>query len=89
YLADKLADAEGPVVAVSDWATQVPDQIREFVPGDFSVLGADGFGFSDTRAAARRHFAIDREAVVVKVLQRLAASGQIPADVPAEAIKHY
>ncbi|MEB4616107.1 hypothetical protein, partial [Leucobacter sp. M11] len=35
------------------------------------------------------HFAIDREAVVVKVLQRLAASGQIPADVPAEAIKHY
>ncbi|MBC9928447.1 MULTISPECIES: pyruvate dehydrogenase (acetyl-transferring), homodimeric type [unclassified Leucobacter] len=89
YLRDKLAGAEGPFVAVSDWATQVPDQIREFVPGDFAVLGADGFGFSDTRAAARRHFAIDRESVVVRVLQSLAAQGKIDAGVPRQAAAQY
>jgi pyruvate dehydrogenase E1 component len=89
YLTEKLAGSEGPVVAVSDWATDVPDQIRQFVPGDYSVLGADGFGFSDTRAAARRYFAIDRESVVVRVLQRLAALGKIDASVPLEAAKKY
>ncbi|WP_336659470.1 pyruvate dehydrogenase (acetyl-transferring), homodimeric type [Leucobacter sp. USHLN153] len=89
YLTEKLRDAEGPVVAVSDWATQVPEQIRPFVPGDYSVLGADGFGFSDTRAAARRYFGIDRESVVVKVLQRLALQGKIDADVPRRAAEQY
>ena len=89
YLTEKLRDAEGPVVAVSDWATQVPEQIRAFVPGDYSVLGADGFGFSDTRAAARRYFGIDRESVVVKVLQRLALQGKIDADVARRAAEQY
>ncbi len=89
YLTEKLQGAEGPVVAVSDWATQVPEQIRAFVPGDYSVLGADGFGFSDTRAAARRFFGIDRESVVVKVLQRLALQGKIDADVPRRAAEQY
>jgi len=89
YLVEKLQGAEGPVVAVSDWATDVPDQIRQFVPGDYTVLGADGFGFSDTRAAARRYFGIDRESVVVRVLQRLAALGQIDASVPRDAAEKY
>jgi len=89
YLTQKLAGEEGPVVAVSDWSTDVPDQIRQFVPGDYSVLGADGFGFSDTRAAARRYFAIDRESVVVRVLQRLAAQGKIDASVPRDAAEKY
>ena len=89
YLTEKLAGAEGPVVAVSDWATDVPDQIRQFVPGDYTVLGADGFGFSDTRAAARRYFAIDRESVVVRVLQRLAAQGKIDASIPLQAAEKY
>ena len=89
YIAQKLADAEGPIVAVSDWSTQVPEQIRPYVPGDFSVLGADGFGFSDTRAAARRYFRIDRESVVVKVLQQLALQGKIDANIPARAAEQY
>ncbi|UOQ60864.1 pyruvate dehydrogenase (acetyl-transferring), homodimeric type [Leucobacter rhizosphaerae] len=89
YLTQKLAGAEGPVVAVSDWATQVPEQIRQFVPGDYSVLGADGFGFSDTRAAARRYFGIDRESIIVRILQRLAAQGKIDAEVPRRAAEQY
>lgn len=89
YLTEKLQGAEGPVVAVSDWASQVPELIRPYVPGDYSVLGADGFGYSDTRAAARRDFLIDRESVVVKVLQRLAALGQIDAQLARDAVVKY
>ena len=89
YLTQRLEGVQGPVVAVSDWATLVPEQIRPFVPGDYSVLGADGFGFSDTRAAARRYFHIDRESVVVKVLQRLAMQGKIDSDIPRQAAEKY
>ncbi len=55
----------------------VPDQIRQFVPGDFATLGADGFGFSDTRAAARRFFKIDGQSIVVRTLQLLADRGEV------------
>ena len=89
YLTEKLAAAEGPKVAVSDWTQEVPEQIRPYVPGDYSVLGANGFGFSDTRAAARRFFKIDRESLVVKVLQRLALEGKIDASVPVAAAEKY
>jgi len=89
YLTEKLSGMPGPVVAVSDWATPVADQLRAYIPNPYAVLGADGFGFSDTRAAARRYFGIDRESVVVRVLQMLAASGDIDASVVAQAAAEY
>ena len=54
YLTKKLSGVSGPFLGVSDYMHAVPDQIRPFVPGDYATLGADGFGFSDTRPAARR-----------------------------------
>jgi pyruvate dehydrogenase E1 component len=55
YVTQALADARGPVVAVSDWMRAVSEQIRPCVPGTYITLGTDGFGFSDTRPAARRY----------------------------------
>ncbi len=89
YVTHKLVDAQGPFIAVTDYSHAVPDQIREFVPGDFATLGADGFGFSDTRAAARRFFAIDVAAVVVRTLEMLAARSEIDATLPGKAIERY
>ncbi|RUR00797.1 pyruvate dehydrogenase (acetyl-transferring), homodimeric type [Labedella endophytica] len=89
YLQSKLEGAEGPVVAVTDYMHAVADQVRQFVPNDFATLGADGFGFSDTRAAARRFFKIDGPSVVVKVLERLAAQGVVDASLPTQAIDKY
>jgi pyruvate dehydrogenase E1 component len=89
YLTTKLANAQGPFVAVSDYMHAVPDQIRPFVPGDFATLGADDFGFSDTRAAARRFFTIDGPSVVVRTLEQLVARGQIDPSLPAQAIDRY
>ncbi|MFJ4167024.1 pyruvate dehydrogenase (acetyl-transferring), homodimeric type [Microbacterium sp. NPDC089698] len=89
FLAQQLADAHGPIVAVSDYAKDLPDQIRPFVPNDWASLGADGFGFSDTRAAARRFFKIDGPSVVVRALQLLAARGEVDAAIPAQAAEKY
>ena len=89
YLTAKLQGAEGPFVATTDYDHLVADQVREWIPGRYATLGADGFGFSDTRAAARRHFKIDGPSTVVRVLQQLAREGKVAADAPAQAIERY
>jgi len=89
YVTQKLQGAPGPFVATSDYDHMVPDQIRAWVPGDYAVLGADGFGFSDTRAAARRYFKIDGPSVVVRTLSELARRGEVDADLVGKAIEKY
>ncbi len=89
YVTKRLEGVKGPVLGVSDYNHQVPDQIRPFVPTDFATLGADGFGFSDTRPAARRFFHIDGPSIVVRVLQQLAARGEVSAELAAQAIEKY
>ncbi len=89
YVADKLADAAGPKVAVTDYMRAVPMQIARWVPGDYRVLGTDGFGFADTRAAARRYFQVDAPSVVVEALSALADAGEFPREKVAEAFAKY
>ena len=89
FIAQRLGEGGGPVVAVSDWMKAVPDQVRQFVPGSFSSLGTDGYGLSDTRPAARRHFQVDSESIVYQALRDLAAAGEMEADVPGKAYRTY
>ncbi|MGB7963682.1 MAG: pyruvate dehydrogenase (acetyl-transferring), homodimeric type, partial [Propionicimonas sp.] len=89
WVTQKLTGRPGPVVAVSDYMRQVQDQIINWVPGDFASLGADGFGFSDTRAAARRYFHIDGPSVAVRTLQLLAKRGEVDPSWPAKAAEMY
>ncbi|MGN6414888.1 pyruvate dehydrogenase (acetyl-transferring), homodimeric type [Flexivirga sp.] len=89
FVTQQLQGRPGPVVAVSDWMRSVQEQIRPWVPGDYVTLGADGFGFSDTRAAARRVFHIDGPAMVVRTLQQLAARGEIDPQAAVDAAAKY
>lgn len=89
YVAACLKDAKGPVIASTDYMKSYADQIREFVPQRYVVLGTDGFGRSDGRAALRRHFEVDRYYVTVAALKALADQGDIEASVVAEAIKTF
>lgn len=89
YLTQKLAGARGPFVAVSDYMRAVQEQIRPYVPGQYATLGADGFGFSDTRPAARRFFKIDGPSVVVRTLQLLADRGEVDRSLVSQAIEKY
>ncbi|AZS71641.1 pyruvate dehydrogenase (acetyl-transferring), homodimeric type [Streptomyces lydicus] len=89
YVTQKLQGAEGPKVAVSDWMRSVPDQIARWVPGTYQSLGADGFGFADTRGAARRFFHIDAQSIVLSVLTELAKEGKVDRSLLKQAIDRY
>ncbi len=89
YITSKLADASGPVLAVSDFMRAVPDQVAQWVPTDWHSLGTDGFGFADTRAAARRFFHVDAESIVVGALEALAQRGEVDAARAVEALAKY
>nr|WP_308212716.1 pyruvate dehydrogenase (acetyl-transferring), homodimeric type [Nocardioides carbamazepini] len=92
YVTEVLAGgdaAQAPVVAVSDYMTAVPLQIAQWVPADYHVLGADGFGFADTRPAARRFFQVDAQSVVVQALAALADAGAIDPGRVKDAVERY
>ncbi|HLF56539.1 MAG TPA: pyruvate dehydrogenase (acetyl-transferring), homodimeric type [Thermoanaerobaculia bacterium] len=86
YVTRALAEAAGPVVAVSDYLKLVPDQIARWVPQGLVPLGTDGYGRSDTRRALRRFFEVDAENVALTALVELAKRGEVPADLPARAL---
>ena len=89
HVTSALAGHPGPVVAVSDWIRAVPDQIARWVGVPFSSLGTDGWGFSDTRSAARRFFHVDAESITLAVLTQLARLGEVKPEVLAQAIAKY
>ncbi|GGM06097.1 pyruvate dehydrogenase (acetyl-transferring), homodimeric type [Nakamurella endophytica] len=89
YVTARLSAMPGPVVASSDYQRAVQNQIAPWVPGDFTALGADGFGFSDTRAAARRHYLIDGPSMVVAALAALERQDGYRRGAAAEAAQRY
>jgi len=84
YVTETLRAAEGPFVAVTDFMKIVPEQVSRWIPGDFTSLGTDGYGRSDTRAALRRHFEVDAAHLVLAVLHALGKPEEV-----TEAITTY
>jgi len=89
YVEQSLKGRRGPVIAATDYIRNYAEQIRKWVPADYTVLGTDGFGRSDTRAQLRKHFEVNRYHVVIAALKALADSGELPAGKVDEAIKKY
>jgi pyruvate dehydrogenase E1 component len=89
YVTTALDGTPGPVIAVSDYMRAVQDQIAPWVRHTWCSLGTDGFGFADTRAAARRFFLVDAESIVVATLQSLARDGLFDRNAAAEAFDRY
>ncbi|MFC7618746.1 pyruvate dehydrogenase (acetyl-transferring), homodimeric type [Microlunatus sp. GCM10028923] len=89
FVTQALHGKPGPVVAVSDYMRAVQDQIAPWVQHTWCSLGTDGFGFADTRAAARRFFQVDAQAIVVATLQSLAREGKYDRHAAAAAYQKY
>ena len=87
YVTSQLQDAAGPFIAATDYMKSYTDQIREFVPGSFTVLGTDGFGRSDTRSKLREFFEVSREYIVFAALKALADEGAIETARVTEAMR--
>ena len=56
------------------------------MPGRYTVLGTDGFGRSDGRAALRDFFEVDTKAIVVAALKALADEAALDTKSVADAI---
>ena len=89
YVSTLLEDRDGPVVASTDYIRAYADQIRQWVPGRYRVLGTDGFGRSDSRRGLRRFFEVDRHYVAVAALRELAEDGAVEPKLVADAIAKY
>lgn len=89
YVEQSMAGLPGPFVAATDYMKIVPDQIRQWVPGRFVTLGTDGFGRSDSRAALRNFFEVDRHHVVLEALKALSDDGAIETSVVVEAMRRF
>jgi pyruvate dehydrogenase E1 component len=89
YVTDCLRNRRGPVIASTDYLRAFADQIRQWVPDHYRVLGTDGFGRSDFRHALRRFFEVDRHYIVVAALKELADNGEVEARVVQDAIERY
>ena len=77
FVEARLGARTGPVIAATDYARAFADQIREFVPHPYRVLGTDGFGRSDTRATLRRHFEVDRHDIALAAIRSLVDEGKL------------
>ncbi|MCG8324282.1 MAG: pyruvate dehydrogenase (acetyl-transferring), homodimeric type, partial [Thiotrichales bacterium] len=89
YVTRCLDKSTVPVIAATDYMKIYADQIREFIPANYHVLGTDGFGRSDTREQLRKHFEVNRYYIAVTALKALAYEGTIPSDTVSKAIKKY
>jgi pyruvate dehydrogenase E1 component len=76
YITQCLSEQDGPVILSTDYIKTYGEQLRAYVPGDFKVLGTDGFGRSDTRKKLRHFFEVDRSFVVLAALTSLAKQGK-------------
>jgi pyruvate dehydrogenase E1 component len=89
HVAACLAETRGPVIAATDYIRVFAEQIRSLVPRQYTVLGTDGFGRSDTREKLRHFFEVDRYWITLAALSALAEDGQVKKEKVAEAIKKY
>ncbi|WP_353249330.1 alpha-ketoglutarate dehydrogenase [Salinisphaera sp. T31B1] len=82
-------DDATPVIAATDYVQAYPQLIAAYIGSPYSTLGTDGFGRSDTRAAVRRFFEVDRYQIVLSALSALAREGTIDPVLPGQAIAGY
>ena len=89
YAEQCLGKRKGPVIAATDYIKSYADQIRAFLPGNYKVLGTDGFGRSDTRKKLRHFFEVDRYYIAVAALKALADEGTVAMSEVSKALKLY
>ena len=78
-----LLPGSAPVIAATDYVRAYPQLVASYLRAPFTALGTDGFGRSDTRAALRGFFEVNREHIVV------ASLAAVSRERAAEAIARY
>ncbi len=80
YLESVLDGSGCAFVAVTDYQKALAWKVARWIPGEFRVLGTDGYGLSDSRPALRGFFEVCPEHIVLAALDALAADGAVARD---------
>lgn len=75
HIAKCLDGQKRPVIAATDYMKMNASQVRSAVEAPYYVLGTDGYGRSDTRAALRDFFEVDAKMIVYTALFALMENG--------------
>ncbi len=90
FVTEQLERAKGPVIAATDYMKAFAEQIRAFVPGgDYTVLGTDGYGRSDSRVNLRRFFEVDANHIAAAAMVALYRRGDVTEAVLKKALTKY
>lgn len=87
YITEQLLKQQGPVIATTDYMKVYSDQVREFVPDSYRVLGTDGFGRSDSREKLRHFFEVDSKFIVLAALTELKSRNLLDAKAITDYMK--
>jgi pyruvate dehydrogenase E1 component len=87
YVARVLKGAQGVFIAASDYIKALPAAITNWIPGPFTVMGTDGYGRSDTRAALRRFFEVDARHIAFAALAAMVQAKKLKPSVAQKARK--
>ena len=79
YLITALGDAQGPVIAASDYMKVMPDALSPWLGKRLVTLGTDGFGRSDNREHLREFFEVDAKAILAATISKLVRDGALKA----------
>ena len=84
-----LLSGTAPIIAATDYVRAYPQLIAPFVTARFVALGTDGFGRSDSRAALRGFFEVDRFHIVLAALEALVREGKLERTSLLSAIERF
>ena len=80
FCESSLESGIGPVIATTDYMKVHAEQIRPFIPGDganYTTLGTDGYGRSDSRKRLRYFFEVNDHFIVIATLHALSDRGEV------------
>jgi len=89
YVTECLNDRKVPVIASTDYVRNYAEQIREFIPNSYYVLGTDGFGRSGTRKDLRAFFEIERRYIVLSAIKALVEENFLETEMISSVIERY
>jgi pyruvate dehydrogenase E1 component len=78
-----------PIIAATDYVRAYAELIAAHVGRRYLALGTDGFGRSDTRAALREFFEVDRRHIAIAAIAELVREGRLDASIQQDAITRY
>ena len=89
YLTSIFSKEKGPFIAATDYMKIVPDQVRKWIPGSYTVLGTDGFGRSDGRKALREFFEVDRYSILLSAINALVYENKLDPSIIDKVMKDH